>query len=215
MADDYDEDLAEAIRRSLLDQGDSSSQANDEGKEAKSRTPTKTTRIKKEEIEVPIIILDDSDDDGGDDKELAIKTEQQPNKDMFIKKEEIKQEGVSNPTIMLNLNRRQMEEERLARLKRKTPDDSLNLPQAKHVKSLAQPSLKVKKEEPTDSSLPGPSVSQRNPFMTLRDLQQRVASYVPRATQYFDGVVKKTYIQGAERRPDDIKIEEVLQKVRL
>ncbi|KAK6361984.1 hypothetical protein TWF730_005689 [Orbilia blumenaviensis] len=57
MEDEYDADLAEAIRLSLMDQGDSGATA----------TTTKRTRIKKEEIDHPIIILDDSDDDGGDD----------------------------------------------------------------------------------------------------------------------------------------------------
>ncbi|KAK6507004.1 hypothetical protein TWF481_005460 [Arthrobotrys musiformis] len=220
MADDYDADLAEAIRLSLMDQGDSDALA----------TITKPTRIKEEEIEQPIIILDDSDDDFKDDKSLVkkvIKKEEEPEqerskgKTKAIKKENatIKKENVQDEkqklSGLLGLNRAQMERERLARLKRKTPDDSYE-PQAKHSKSLATHELKVKKEvkkeEPTEQPVAGPSSSGRGPFMTLRDLQQRVTNYVPRATQYRDGIVKKTYIQGVARTPDDITIEEVLQK---
>ncbi|KAK6361983.1 hypothetical protein TWF730_005688 [Orbilia blumenaviensis] len=105
-----------------------------------------------------------------------------------------------------------MERERLARLKRKTPDDSYS-PRAKHTKSLGIQSITVKKEEPAEpSSSSGPSKNTKGPFMTLRDLQERVTNYVPRATQYRDGTVKKTFIQGVARGHDDITIEEVLQK---
>ncbi|KAK6350768.1 hypothetical protein TWF718_003955 [Orbilia javanica] len=209
MADDYDADLAEAIRLSLLDQGESSPVS----------TKTKPPRIKKEEIEQPIIIIDDSDDDDAkDDKSLvkkAIKKEEEEQrkqtkgKPKAIKKEDAKEENPKPPGL-LGLDRAQMERDRLARLKRKTPGDSY-VPQAKHTKSLAAQDLVVKKEEP-DESPAGPSKNTRGPFMTLRDLQERVTSYVPRATQYREGVVKKTYIQGVTRTPDDITIEEVLQK---
>lgn len=208
MADDYDADLAEAIRLSLVDQGDTSA----------APITTKPTRIKKEDIDPPIIILDDSDDDVKDDKNLvkkAIKKEEEQQerskgKNKAVKEEDVKEE---RPKLsrLLGLDRAQMEQERLARLKRKTPDDGY-APQAKHTKSLATQGLTIKKEEPTGGSSAGSSKSTRGPFMTLRDLQERVTNYVPRATQYRDGVVKKTYIQGVARTPDDITIEEVLQK---
>ncbi|KAF3124915.1 hypothetical protein TWF703_011123 [Orbilia oligospora] len=209
MAEDYDADLAEAIRLSLMDQGSGDTNA--------AATTTKSTRIKKEEIDPPIIILDDSDDDDKILVKKAIKKEEEQEqrerskgKSKAIKKENIKDER-SKPSGLLGLDRGQMERERLARLKRKTPDDSY-VPQAKHAKSLATQDLTIKKEEPTESSSAGPSKSTRGPFMTLRDLQERVTNYVPRATQYHDGTVKKTYIQGVARTPDDITIEEVLQK---
>jgi len=43
----------------------------------------------------------------------------------------------------------------------------------------------------------------------------KLGSEIPEdgTTQYPDGVVKKTYLEGVERRGDDITIEEVLQKV--
>ncbi|KAK6349749.1 hypothetical protein TWF696_006027 [Orbilia brochopaga] len=126
-----------------------------------------------------------------------------------VKKEEPDEEKPKLST-MLNLDRAQMEKDRLARLKRKKSDDS-HVPQAKHIKTLATQTLTFKKEESVDP-LPEPSTSRRGPFMTLRDLQERVASYVPRHTQYLDGVVKKTYVEGRERTPNDIKLEEVFQK---
>ncbi|KAF3223967.1 hypothetical protein TWF192_006208 [Orbilia oligospora] len=210
MAEDYDADLAEAIRLSLMNQGSGDTNI-------AAVTTTKSTRIKKEEIDPPIIILDDSDEDDKILVKKAIKKEEEQEqrerskgKSKSIKKENIKEER-PKPSGLLGLDRGQMERERLARLKRKTPDDSY-VPQAKHAKSLATQDLAIKKEEPTESSSAGPSKSTRGPFMTLRDLQERVTNYVPRATQYHDGTVKKTYIQGVARTHDDITIEEVLQK---
>ncbi|KAF3925063.1 hypothetical protein AA313_de0207395 [Arthrobotrys entomopaga] len=218
MADDYDADLAEAIKRSLLDQP-----ANSQPK------PTESTRIKKQESETPIIILDDSDD--GDNGISVVKKDKASvtnttKKETPIKEEE-KREEKPKPSTMLNLNRAQMERERLSRLKRKTPDDS-HVPQAKHVKSLDTKNLGVKREGSNSStsssrlsgsgrvsnnggsSVGGSSSGSRNPFMTIRDLQKRVSYYVPQ--KYLDGVVKKTYVQGVDRTSDDITIEEVLQK---
>ncbi|KAF3935532.1 hypothetical protein ABW19_dt0201730 [Dactylella cylindrospora] len=201
--DSYDEDLAEAIRRSLLDQEDSGPSEDITQKEI----PTATTQKKQ-----PIIILDDSEDDvtdvKGKESKKAIKKEEQKQE---TKKEEVKQEEKKPIFTMLGLNRAQMERERVARLKRKEIDDGqASVPQAKYVKSIETPSfVSASKEQPASSTV-GPS--KKSPFMTLRDLQERVANYVPRSTQYFDGVVKKTYIQGRERTPDDIKLEEVLQK---
>ncbi|KAK6541701.1 hypothetical protein TWF694_007494 [Orbilia ellipsospora] len=222
MADDYDADLAEAIKRSLLDQPNNAEP-----------TPTGSTRATKlisgptakQESKTPIIILDDSDDDDKGDK-ASVKNS--IDKEGPIKKE-VNEEKTKPPT-MLNLDRAQMERERLSRLKRKGPDDS-HVPQAKHVKSLDTKNLGVKKEgfnNPTSPSRPlgsssvsnnaGSSSSSvggggggaRNPFMTIRDLQKRVSYYVPQ--KYLDSVVKKTYVQGLDRTSDDITIEEVLQK---
>ncbi|KAJ6264750.1 Tyrosyl-DNA phosphodiesterase [Drechslerella dactyloides] len=206
MADDsYDDDLAEAIRRSLADQGGSSEPSRSR---PKSTAPTSTTHVKIKKEEEPSIIVLDSDDDAEDDKEMAIKREEQADTPS-VKKEE-QDEQKPKLSTMLNLDRAQMEKDRLARRKRKTSDDS-HVPQAKHVKTLATQTLTFKKEESADPPSES-STSRRGPFMTLRDLQERVASYVPRHTQYFDGVVKKTYVQGRDRTPDDIKLEEVFQK---
>ncbi|EWC45129.1 hypothetical protein DRE_06268 [Drechslerella stenobrocha 248] len=208
MADDsYDEELAEAIRRSLADQS-STSQASNSHAEAAPTTATHI-KIKKEEDEgTPIIVLD-SDDDTEDNKKLVIKREEESDK--AVKKEETTDEK-PQLSSMLNLNRAQMERDRLARarLKRKTSDDSY-LPLSKHIRTLATQSLIVKKEEPSDPS-EIPSTSRRGPFMTLRDLQERVSSYIPRHSQYLDGVVKKTYVEGRDRTSDDITLEEVFQK---
>ncbi|EPS41174.1 hypothetical protein H072_4937 [Dactylellina haptotyla CBS 200.50] len=249
MADDYDADLAEAIRRSLLDQPGSPSQAN-ESTNTKPTPPTEATRVKKEvkkELknkvkkegrEPPIIVLDDSSDDDQDDEEAVKQTIKKEEPQSRVKKEvkqevsrdrvkeEVKQEESDKqekprPSGMLNLDRAHMEQERLARLKRKTPDDS-HVPQAKHVKSIALPGNGIKKEAPRASSWlgsgsesgsgsrSGSNIGGRNPFMTIRDLQKRVSYYVPQ--QYLDGVVKRTFIQGAERTSDDITLEEILQK---
>ncbi|KAF3925674.1 hypothetical protein ABW21_db0209154 [Orbilia brochopaga] len=211
MADDpYDDDLAEAIRRSLEDQGNSTKPSRSRPKSA-AATSTTHVKIKKEEEEPSIIVLDSDSDDAEDDKEMverAIKREEHAD-EAPVKKEEPDEEKpkLSN---MLNLDRAQMEKDRLARRKRKTSDDS-HVPQAKHAKTLGTQTLTFKKEESVEPA-PEPSTSRRGPFMTLRDLQERVTSYVPRHTQYLDGVVKKTYVEGRVRTPDDIKLEEVFQK---
>jgi hypothetical protein len=85
----------------------------------------------------------------------------------------------------IQLNRRRMEEERIARLgrKRKVDEDGGSLPLSQKPKLSRQPSLPP---SPSTYSLP-----------------------------FARGAVKRTWASGYERRGDDIKIEEVLQKDQL
>ncbi|GES62886.1 tyrosyl-DNA phosphodiesterase [Aspergillus terreus] len=89
------------------------------------------------------------------------------------------------PTGILGLDRKQMEQERLARLaKRKAVDiPEASQPEPKHPK-IEIPSASNKPQIPSTES----------------------------SVQFPEGVVKKTWAFGLSRRGDDIKIEEVLQR---
>ncbi|RAH63398.1 tyrosyl-DNA phosphodiesterase [Aspergillus piperis CBS 112811] len=89
---------------------------------------------------------------------------------------------------IFGLDRKQMEQERLARLAKRKAEDtsSIDLRETKHSKIDLAP-----KPTPTSSrSIPSTSPS----------------------VQYPEGIVKKTWAFGCPRQGDDIKIEEVLQK---
>jgi hypothetical protein len=90
-----------------------------------------------------------------------------------------------NPTGILGLDRKQMEQERLARLaKRKAVDiPEASQPEPKHPK-IETPSASHKPQIPSTES----------------------------SVQFPEGVVKKTWTFGLPRQGDDIKIEEVLQR---
>ncbi|PYH66151.1 uncharacterized protein BO88DRAFT_393859 [Aspergillus vadensis CBS 113365] len=99
-------------------------------------------------------------------------------------------QGNDLPSSMgiFGLDRKQMEQERLARLAKRKAEDtsSIDLRETKHLKIDSAP-----KPTPTSSkSIPSTSPS----------------------VQYPEGIVKKTWAFGCPRQGDDIKIEEVLQK---
>ncbi|RAH41165.1 uncharacterized protein BO95DRAFT_447248 [Aspergillus brunneoviolaceus CBS 621.78] len=107
------------------------------------------------------------------------------------------------PIGIFGLDRKQMEQERLARLaKRKAADDtSLNERESKSSKIEATPTPRISK--PVQDSEIASVTSASSSALTSSPLQ------------YPEGVVKKTWASGFPRRGDDIKIEEVLQKADL
>jgi hypothetical protein len=122
---------------------------------------------------------------------------------------------VSKPLGILGLNRKQMEEERIARLnKRKAEDDS----------SLPEPEPKIPKTEPESrdkaipssctslSSTPVSKICQSTAANSSRFSVQPTARPVP---QWPLGAVKKTHVSGIPRKGNDITIEEVFQRADL
>lgn len=111
---------------------------------------------------------------------------------------------------MLGLDRKQMEEERIARLaKRKTQDHSLDEPGPKHMKISASPQRKFYNEI---AAMPGrPSSPSTRHTPGGKATEQRVPSNQP-GIQFPEGIIKKTWAFGCPRVGDDIRIEEVFQQ---
>ncbi|GKZ23809.1 hypothetical protein AbraCBS73388_010402 [Aspergillus brasiliensis] len=105
---------------------------------------------------------------------------------------------------ILGLDRKQMEQDRLARLAKRKAEDTSSI------------DLRETKQSRIDSA-PRPSVQPTvtTGGATMSASQPTSSSATPSTTpsvQYPEGVVKKTWAFGCPRRGDDIKIEEVLQK---
>ncbi|PWY82965.1 phospholipase D/nuclease [Aspergillus heteromorphus CBS 117.55] len=113
----------------------------------------------------------------------------------------------AKPQGILGLDRKQMEQERLARLaKRKADDPAVS----------EQPQTKQSKVDLSRK----PGVSELNMRTGDMAAASRAGSSwaTPSMTpsiQYPDGVVKKTWASGCARQNDDIRIEEVFQKSNL
>lgn len=105
------------------------------------------------------------------------------------------------PIGLLGLDRRKMEEERLARCAKRKASNSSMVEQTwpKHLKT-GESSRSSISEEPAKSN-----GSQTGPT------QQGVPSNSP-GVQFPNGVVKKTWAFGCPREGDDIKLEEVFQQ---
>lgn len=121
------------------------------------------------------------------------------------------EQNTSQPMGVLGLNRKQMEQERLARLaKRKLEDNpSIDEPEKKQLKMQTSPKAQMKtdldKLSDTISSSTKPQPSR--PGASTPSPQPSV--------QFPSGVVKKTWVYSSPRLGDDIKIEEVFQKAGL
>ncbi|TVY80638.1 Tyrosyl-DNA phosphodiesterase [Lachnellula suecica] len=128
------------------------------------------------------------------------------------------------------LNRKQMEEERVARANKKKnaeSQQSTEAPDSRKRKASTPPLAPHNRErrprlfqnldEPNSSKHSTPRAALVSSIGTIPDVlsfkaqKENLAS----AIQYPDGVVKKTWAQGCPRQGDDIKIEEVLQKEKL
>lgn len=116
------------------------------------------------------------------------KNDQQPAKSMGI----------------FGLDRKQMEQERLARLAKRKAEDtsSIDLRETKHSKIDSAPKPTVQPTVATKSTIT--SASQPTSSRSIPSTSPSV--------QYPEGIVKKTWAFGCPRQGDDIKIEEVLQK---
>ncbi|XRM44679.1 hypothetical protein ABZX51_007794 [Aspergillus tubingensis] len=105
---------------------------------------------------------------------------------------------------IFGLDRKQMEQERLARLAKRKAEDtsSIDLRETKHSKIDLAPKPTVQ-----------PTVATKGTIMSAS--QPTSSRSIPSASpsvQYPEGIVKKTWAFGCPRQGDDIKIEEVLQK---
>ncbi|KAJ5205467.1 Tyrosyl-DNA phosphodiesterase [Penicillium cf. griseofulvum] len=130
--------------------------------------------------------------------------------------------GVVSAGSLLSMNRKQMEEERLARIAKRKADDSLPTPPS-------QASRKLPRTEPLPAS---PCVAVRNPVQSAPQASTaRVRSHTEVCRQFASnasniniqptcrsvaqwplGAVKKTHITGFPRSGNEITIEEVIQR---
>lgn len=116
------------------------------------------------------------------------------------------------PMGLLGLDRKQMEQERVARLAKRKPEDA---------SPLGEPEPKQQRTETParDASYRDTVVGASNRPIELDEptdnhsgnSQIRQPSTKPEV-QFPDGVVKKTWAWGCDRKGDDIKLEEVFQK---
>ncbi|KAI2923434.1 hypothetical protein CBS147320_7141 [Aspergillus niger] len=108
---------------------------------------------------------------------------------------------------VLGLDRKQMEQERLARLAKRKAEDtsSIDHREAKQSKIDSAPRASV---QPTMAA--GGTIMSKSQPTSSRSIPSTSPS-----TQYPEGAVKKTWAFGYPRQGDDIKIEEVLQKADL
>lgn len=126
-----------------------------------------------------------------------------------VAEEDITSTAPSSHTSLgiLGLDRKKMEEERLARLtKRKAEQNPVSPPpprrQKRHEIEASEPGFRSSAISPTTTSAVGTHTLTSSP------------SSAP-GVQYPRGVVKKTWAFGIPRAGDDIKIEEVLQRTDL
>ncbi|GFF59823.1 hypothetical protein IFM62136_04329 [Aspergillus lentulus] len=120
----------------------------------------------------------------------------------------------SQPSGLLGLNRKQMEEERLARIaKRKADDDgAIDHRQGKYSKN--------ESNQPAGQSSSGSVSTEYAPSIGVPRARHKTVESTPRlpnpsrtpGVQFPKGVVKKTYAQYCPRTGDDITIEEVFQR---
>ena len=140
--------------------------------------------------------------------ELSLSGQKSASEDITTKSDSASAGPLSQtPLGILGLDRKKMEEERLARLaKRKAEQVSQSPPsvsrQKRHQIGLPEPSL---------ASFTFSSASTTS---TRASKPKPLASSCP-GIQYPQGIVKKTWVFGVPRSGDDIKIEEVLQQTDL
>ncbi|KAM0093598.1 hypothetical protein ACP6JD_003002 [Aspergillus fumigatus] len=122
----------------------------------------------------------------------------------------------SQPLGLLGLNRKQMEEERLARIAKRKADDvgSIDHRQAKYSKN--------ESNQPAGRRSSGSVSREYAPSIGAPRTRHETVESTPRlpnpspttGVQFPKGVVKKTYAQYCPRTGDDITIEEVFQRSR-
>jgi len=114
-----------------------------------------------------------------------------------------------------------MEQERLARLKRASPND----PEDYGERASKVSKIEVKNISQLATSAPPKSTTQacqkqsvKQTIHTLDSLSTgsrnpSSSSVTSNGMQFLEGVVRKTFVEGAPRGSDDIKLEEILQRV--
>ncbi|KAK1149864.1 hypothetical protein N8T08_003420 [Aspergillus melleus] len=125
------------------------------------------------------------------------------------------EQNTPGPMGVLGLNRKQMEQERLARLAKRKPEDTplSDEREKKQLKTQASPKAQMKKDLDKLST----TIDSSKPQTTLpvaSTPSPNIPSPQP-SVQFPAGVVKKTWSYSSPRRGDDIKIEEVFQRSNL
>lgn len=110
------------------------------------------------------------------------------------------------------LDRRQMEADRLARLKRKREDFAIGPEPATGLGRSLVNSISPPPTKKSRVVLPDTSKQLKSSKVQLPPTNSHAQNHPTSGIQYPKGVVKKTWAFNHERRGDDIKIEEVLQK---
>ncbi|KAE8148000.1 tyrosyl-DNA phosphodiesterase-domain-containing protein [Aspergillus avenaceus] len=115
---------------------------------------------------------------------------------------------------ILGLDRKQMEQERLARLKkRKAEEPSLSdQPETKLSRHEVASVPQVKHEASSPVSMTSIHKKSASLATPTQQVQQTPSPSPTPSVQFPEGVVKKTWAFGCQRQGDDIKIEETLQK---
>lgn len=183
-------------------------------------------------------IIGSTTEDSGDDDEalkkaiqMSIQNAKGDEDDVVEVSKQSTQERKGNPTLLtpskatsqkdgkipqtigiLGLNRKQMEEERLARLaKRKAESPVLSdQPEPKHFK--AEPYTKEKLDTKTSATMTPSGMSSKSDRSADTNPVQTELPSTKSGVQYPNGTVKKTWAFSCPRQNDDIKIDEVFQK---
>ncbi|KAJ5768877.1 hypothetical protein N7520_003436 [Penicillium odoratum] len=111
----------------------------------------------------------------------------------------------SPPRGLLGLDRKQMEQERLARMKKRKPEDSVSPPGQPRTKLHKAGSESTKTLSAHDSSTTSHEFSLHSSPSTVRPTARP-------AIQWPLGAVRKTHVANTDRGPDEITIEEVVQR---
>ncbi|PLB49439.1 putative tyrosyl-DNA phosphodiesterase [Aspergillus steynii IBT 23096] len=152
-------------------------------------------------------------DQGSPEAPLYISDNEQASKTGGSQKPQVSsnEQNISKPMGVLGLDRKQMEQERLARLAKRKPDDtsSFDERETKQLKVQTSPKIQMKKDLDRISDIIDPSSKPQ-----ASRPEPNIPSPQP-SVQFPTGVVKKTWSYSSPRLGDDIKIEEVFQKAGL
>lgn len=121
----------------------------------------------------------------------------------------------SNAFSILGLDRKKLEQERLARIAKRKAEQAISPPPLSRERKAAKYTVVSTEDETAKplASLPSSS-SQIDPKTPINEEKKQVLSTTPSSTpsiQFPKGTVKKTWVFRCPRKGDDIKIEEVLQ----
>lgn len=120
---------------------------------------------------------------------------------------------LSQPMGLLGLDRKRMEEERLARMAKRKASSPPTLDQngSKYLKTGGPTKIRANEQPPKSARSRTQSAEPKIPSNQTISEQQAVPSNKP-GIQFPNGVVKKTWAFGFPRQGDDIKLEEVFQQ---
>lgn len=179
--DDYDEDLERAIQISM--QG----------------APEKVEKSDGNEIVQMSTQKEDSP------KPISVKNDKKPSPQAQKEEQPTQEQKPSFPGI-LGLDRKKMEEERLARLMKRKIDTSPDRREAKQSRTESPKGKRAGIKSPHKSPTPKPEPRKEQPKARSVDTPTSTPS-----VQFPAGVIKKTWNANARRIGNDIKINEVFQ----